>query len=357
MEILHLHETLALRGGAEVYLLDLLSRQRERGHEVKLLETLKVSPGEILRAAREAEIIHLHVIYYRTPFRLLFDLLVFHRAVLTVHDLLNFCPRLLLTPPDGGLCLSPAGLHCVERCFGRPTLPLLRDLLRHLLKRALLRRARVILCPSRFVLTVLKHFGFPKERLRHLPLYLPPLPGDTRPGAPPFPGRGLRILFVGRASEGKGFFVLKEALERLASPFTALAVGPGRAELTFRNGRLVLLPPLPRGALRSLYEAADVCVVPSLAPESFCFVGLEALSCGCPVLASFPGGQEEWLREGENGFLFPRGDAAALARLLDELSSERALLERLKRNAPETAAPFLDPEPHLEGLENLYPEI
>lgn len=59
----------------------------------------------------------------------------------------------------------------------------------------------------------------------------------------------------------------------------------------------------------------DVFVLPSQS-EGFPNALLEAMACGCCVVASAVGGVPEMVEEGRSGFLFPPGDVAALAERL-----------------------------------------
>jgi glycosyltransferase involved in cell wall biosynthesis len=59
-------------------------------------------------------------------------------------------------------------------------------------------------------------------------------------------------------------------------------------------------------------EAAQVVLVPSLWPETFGIVGIEAMAHARPVVAYDAGGIAQWLRPGETGCLVPRGDVAGM---------------------------------------------
>jgi glycosyltransferase involved in cell wall biosynthesis len=52
--------------------------------------------------------------------------------------------------------------------------------------------------------------------------------------------------------------------------------------------------------------------------EATSIAALEGMSTGKPVFASAIGGLAEIIRHGETGYLFPAGDSAALAALLEE---------------------------------------
>jgi glycosyltransferase involved in cell wall biosynthesis len=72
-----------------------------------------------------------------------------------------------------------------------------------------------------------------------------------------------------------------------------------------------------RRDIPGLLNAADVFVFPSL-PGLDAIAGsvLQAMACGRVAVASDVGGIGEYLRDGENGFLVPPGDAPALGRAL-----------------------------------------
>ena len=78
----------------------------------------------------------------------------------------------------------------------------------------------------------------------------------------------------------------------------------------------------------------DVVVMPSLWPEPFGLVGLEANRRGVPVVAFATGGIPEWLHDGVNGCLAPGdpptadGLADALIRCIRSLESSDALIRR-----------------------------
>jgi glycosyltransferase involved in cell wall biosynthesis len=56
---------------------------------------------------------------------------------------------------------------------------------------------------------------------------------------------------------------------------------------------------------------------------------MEAMACGCCVIASDVGGNSELVHSGETGILFPAGDAAALAAALRSVILDRGLRQRL----------------------------
>ena len=73
------------------------------------------------------------------------------------------------------------------------------------------------------------------------------------------------------------------------------------------------------------YSHADVAVVPSVFPEEFSLVCVEAQAARLPVVATGPGGPSEILVDGETGHIVPPGDADALYVALAHLDDDRAL--------------------------------
>lgn len=80
--------------------------------------------------------------------------------------------------------------------------------------------------------------------------------------------------------------------------------------------------------IAAAYKLAAVVVSASIEPEAFGRVVVEAQAMGRPVIATDHGGAKETVIHGESGWLYPPGDADALAALLNEAlsmnESERA---------------------------------
>ncbi|NWH08852.1 MAG: glycosyltransferase, partial [Alphaproteobacteria bacterium] len=64
--------------------------------------------------------------------------------------------------------------------------------------------------------------------------------------------------------------------------------------------------------MTTAYAAADVIAAPSIEPEAFGRVPVEAQAMGKPVIATNIGAPRETVRSGETGFLVPPSDARAL---------------------------------------------
>ncbi len=135
------------------------------------------------------------------------------------------------------------------------------------------------------------------------------------------------ILFVGNLMSGKRLDLVLEALPQLNSESVLVVVGSGYGETTYKN-KVVLLglservqfvgSVIDQARLARYYNAAWCTVVPSDA-ESFSLVAAEALSSGCPVVASDIVGIRDRVENGVDGFLFAPGSVKSLAENLNKM--------------------------------------
>jgi PEP-CTERM/exosortase A-associated glycosyltransferase len=97
----------------------------------------------------------------------------------------------------------------------------------------------------------------------------------------------------------------------------ALAAERGIAERVLFTGRV------PHAAVQAYYELIDVLAYPRHRTRLTDIVTplkpLEAMAGGRLFVASDVGGHRELVRDGQTGFLFPAGDAAALARAIETI--------------------------------------
>jgi L-malate glycosyltransferase len=80
--------------------------------------------------------------------------------------------------------------------------------------------------------------------------------------------------------------------------------------------------------VRPWLQRIDIFVLPSFS-EALSNSLMEAMACGCCVVASRVGGNPELVTDQESGLLFPAGDGEALAGCLDLLLSDPGLRARL----------------------------
>jgi glycosyltransferase involved in cell wall biosynthesis len=174
----------------------------------------------------------------------------------------------------------------------------------------------------------------------------------------------LVLITIGRLIKRKALDNLLLALSRLEQRETRLliiGVGPEEGHLRDLSARLGLsaqvefLGPIWGERKYQYLAASDVFVLPSV-HEGFGLVFLEAMHCGLPVVASSTGGQTDFLKDGETGFLVPVGDVDALADRILLLAGDTALRERISRFNQEYVKDF-DISGVAERYEALFSEV
>jgi glycosyltransferase involved in cell wall biosynthesis len=105
---------------------------------------------------------------------------------------------------------------------------------------------------------------------------------------------------------------------------------------------------------RQAYAAMDVLVLPSVQPEPFGGVVMEAMAMGVPVVATAIGGTVDQVAEGETGFLVPPGDPTALADRLQRLLADSDLRQAMSRAGPRRIAERFSMAETVRRLTGLY---
>lgn len=139
------------------------------------------------------------------------------------------------------------------------------------------------------------------------------------------------ILMTGRVDdEEKGLAVLMAAAARLwrkRNDFLVKVTSKKKINKPFiRSTGWIAFDKLP-----ALYRQADICVFPSLWPEPFGLVAVEAMAAGKPIIASKVGGLRQIVCDKENGFLVKPADAAQLAEKIEILLDEPLLRAKMGR--------------------------
>ena len=392
MRILQVNQFCGHVGGTEVYV-DLISEELvKRGHHVSLLceesgnfevkrhYAIHQIPGISLWSFRRRneviaevsrivesenpDLINLHNIHNSWVTE---QFLRMRPTLRYLHDHRLFCPRgkYYLC---GTTCSRPFGMRCLFNsyvplmCYGYFTKKpwrVWRDY------RSFDRTLRAnmglekLIVASRFMKECLVQNGFNEEMVKVLPYFTDP-PVETG-------SVGDSILYVGRLLPEKGLHILLDALSLLPDHAKLVVVGDGLRQYESLLDRQVsrlglksrvhLAGRVRHGELKTFYEACRLAVVPSLWPEPFGIVGIEALSHGRPVVAFDSGGISDWLIDGEVGFLVPRGDVKGLAARIQQLLESPERAESMGKKGRSIVAERFSREVHVEELLKLYEKI
>ncbi len=205
--------------------------------------------------------------------------------------------------------------------------------------RWLLRRARLVLCPSTALAAAASSLGARDVRLVPNGVHIPD--HVAAPEEPP------HVLYAGRLSEEKGVSELLEATEGL--PRVLVGDGP------LRDGVPEALGFVPRRELAGFYERAAVVACPSHR-EGYGVVAREAMAHGRPVVATRVGGLVDAIEDGATGLLVDAGDDVELRAACERLLAAAALRRRLGEAAREWAASTLAPPRLGQALAAAYAE-
>jgi glycosyltransferase involved in cell wall biosynthesis len=121
-----------------------------------------------------------------------------------------------------------------------------------------------------------------------------------------------------------------------------LALGEEAPTEHWAGGEIRFLPYQNDPAMVARYYQAADAYLHAARADTFPTTVLEALACGCPVIATKAGGIPEQFEDGISGFLIPPGDAGALAACARQLLTDRALRQRLSQEGLRRAAQLYD---------------
>jgi glycosyltransferase involved in cell wall biosynthesis len=289
--------------------------------------------------------------------------------------LLDAAPAVLLAHNYHGTCISGSkatrwpraepcsrkfGTPCLvqyfpRRCGGLNPLTMWRLYRNQSARLALLPRYRLVLTLSEHMRQEYIKHGVPPERVRKLPpLGFAELPRPGDPASNREAGAPWRLLYLGRMEFLKGVHLLIEALPEAARKLNRpleldlAGDGPERAALERQSARVIAEVPqvqirfhgwIGQDRREKLLSEVDLLVVPSIWPEPFGLVGLEAARHGVPAVAFDVGGIRDWLHDGVTGVLAEARppNSSSLARAMVQCLGEPQRYSRMRCKAREIA--------------------
>jgi glycosyltransferase involved in cell wall biosynthesis len=402
MRIVHVHKYFHSRDGASRYERGLMRLQEEAGHTVapfamhdernepthwseyfvSNVDTRRVAPGfgALSQAARAVwgleakrkfgalldvfrpDIVHAHNIYTQlSPSVLAAAKEREIPVVMTVHDYALISANYSLWDGDHTMDLKHLGIFATARTkyikgsfFA--TLMLEGILKMHHALHAYDGAIAQYTTYSNFVRDVMVDAGFAKEKISVLHAFAEPLMGKevTR-----VKKHGSFVLFAGRLEAYKGAHVLIEAAKHLPkdTKIVIAGVGPDEARLKVLAGhdpRVAFLGFVPGDELWRLMGEASAVVVPSIWPEVYGLVALEAMCQGTPIIVAKSGGLPEIVGESDAGIVVPPADSKALARAIQRVLDSPVLAERMGKAAYARARDIGDPQAHLAKIMEIY---
>jgi len=215
--------------------------------------------------------------------------------------------------PLGPACLA---LYFPRRCGGLNPLTMSRMYNAQMARLATLARCAAVVTLSEHMRDEMLRQGLSRSRLHVIPPFVA-VP-DAQPTIPTSAGPTTRLLFLGRLEPLKGVARLLDALPLVAAaiarPVSLTIAGEGGDRALLENRARRIETAEPRVSVRfagwqqaegrgRLLAETDAIVVPSLWPEPFGLVGLEAGAAGVPAVAFAAGGIVDWLKDDATGTL------------------------------------------------------
>jgi glycosyltransferase involved in cell wall biosynthesis len=260
-------------------------------------------------------------------------------TVMTAHDLKLACPAYKMLR-DGKVCEKCKGGHIynvmVHRCI-KGSLPLsgvvFAETLLHQTLGTYRNKVDRIVVPSRFYREKLVEWGWPREKLVHIPNFV-----DVASFSTDWT-EGDYFVFAGRLAPEKGVDTLIRAAAASSQKLIIAGTGPEEARLKKLADDLkadaTFTGHLSGENLFRLIGQSRALVLPSEWYENAPISVLEAYALGRPVIGSGIGGIPELIRPGETGAIAAPASAedlaGALSRMSERSEAERAAMGRTGR--------------------------
>ncbi|MBI2906754.1 MAG: glycosyltransferase family 4 protein [Chloroflexi bacterium] len=287
-------------------------------------------------------------------------------TIITLHDYWFLCPNSqAVTPKQRVCCGSRFGLSCAVCAAYRLRRPYLSAVLslaapvfalRNYKVWQALKKANLVIAPSRFIAQIFTQRGLEPSRIAHLPL------GIEGPVAAPArrrPDGKLRFAYLGSLAWQKGVHIVVEAFNSIdhrvaelfiygdENVFPEYSAGLRQAA---RGRGIHLMGRLSRDELWTTLAQVDTLVVPSLWYENWPLVVQEAFAVGIPVIASRIGALAEQVADGVDGLLFETGDVGDLLDKVRVIIEDRHILQHLCHGI----RPVETMSHHVAAVERLY---
>lgn len=222
-----------------------------------------------------------------------------------------------------------------------------------------IRRADLLLCPTRDDAAGLRMVGELRGRIESLPPFLDPAPfraatqsrdafraelSRTHGLNPSVPWLAIAAM-MRPGDKLASYGALARSLSRVRDlpwRFLVAGDGPARAEVEAAfeaevPGRAAFLGALSVADVAATYAAADLCVWPAV-NEAYGMAMLEAQAAGLPVVSCATRGVPDVVQHGETGLLAPGGDERVLANLVRDLLLDKGKRARMSAAAVHFAA-------------------
>lgn len=181
------------------------------------------------------------------------------------------------------------------------------------------------------------------------------------------------VGFVGRLVHWKGCQVLVRAMEKVVKQnprVKALVIGSGQGQdgdnetivkklardLSLERN-IIFVGFQPQEKIKGFYSLFDIFVHPSLEPEPFATVVVQAMMCKLPVIGTNIGGTPEIIDNGKNGILVNPDNPEELSEAILKIATDAQLRKRLGSIAYQSVYPDLTERSVTKKMERIFEEV
>lgn len=166
------------------------------------------------------------------------------------------------------------------------------------------------------------------------------------------------ILFVGALAPYKGVDLLIEAYKRIDTKTKLVLVGtkqPTHRYQTTKN--IIIVEDAPNNVVKEAYSRCRFVVIPSVWPEPFGLVALEAMALKKPIIASGVGGLNDIVQNNETGLLVPPNDLRELEKAIRYLLKRPTLAHDMGVKGDHRLVGNFSREKIVSQVESVYEEV
>lgn len=247
-----------------------------------------------------------------------------------IHDYYVVCPNCNLIGRDGIYCRIPRDFEVCTKCLCSSGMSSGKRLLHidgwRTMWGNFLDRADIIIVPDRSVAEIL-HCVFPQLRtdiniIQHAPVLQP------RPVSLPLPDSPCVIGIIGHITANKGAHILLELYDLIKKdnvPCQLVVIGSCSADM--RDRSIVVTGRYTHTQLPMLLEQhrVSMCLVPSICPETFCYVAQEVEMLGLPLVCFDLGAQANRAKAYDKGYVVPHISASACLAVITQVERQRLI--------------------------------
>jgi len=372
LKIAHFYNGIYFSGGVSAYIQSLSEQQIAAGNEVLYFEltptTSKTGGIRPVQVADEEELFKICRAQY-------VDVLHYHKfasvvppadinAVYTVHEHTPHCL-------SGGLFLKRRQMPCPrtynfftcsygvirDHCSSRRPHSFIDAIKRVHVQQAVTPSLKVV-CVGHFLKDRMVKAGYAKDRIRVIPNFTDILILGSEMAS----SSVAEFLFIGRLEKLKGIEWLLRSFKETRLPSILNICGEGTDEQRLRamvkdfqlEDRVKFHGWIDRETKIDMLRACRALIVPSLWPETFGLVAIEAAGCARPVIASNAGELPYIIENGHNGLVVDVGKMQALSIAIDDLAGNPEKAKAMGLNNQQKLRDLYTAEIHMRQIDEVY---